>query len=392
MGIKNLKVILTQRCKNAINICKLEKYRGYTLGIDLSIFLYKYIYNNGDHIEGLTRLIMRLLKNQITPLFVLDSKPPDEKKNTLQERKDRKEIMNVKKNLLEACIDMPKNNYDDFKNKVIEIVKKTNESMEIEEEEIKELFSKSSDEIKIEADKVNRKIIHVKPYHTESSKKLFDLFGIKYIYVEEGGEAEGILSMLCKNNVIQGVITEDSDILANGGKLLLRNFSSDKNIIEENCLEGILNCLEMTQDQFIDFCILCGCDYTQKIPNLGPINALKIIHQYKNIEKFLESNTKYIIPINFFENYEKARYLFNYPIPQEVYDKIDKNTKMQEPKINELKEYLKDSKLKDKNFIEIENNLMNYYLDIKHMSEYDEENLSPSKKKSKKITDFFKSK
>ena len=64
--IKNLKVILSQKCGLAINERKLDNYRGMTLGIDISIFLYKYLYNNDDHLEGLTRLILRLLKNHIT--------------------------------------------------------------------------------------------------------------------------------------------------------------------------------------------------------------------------------------------------------------------------------------------------------------------------------------
>lgn len=394
MGIKNLKIVLTQKCKNAINICKLDKYRGYTLGVDLSIFLYKYIYNNGDHIEGLTRLILRLLKNQITPVFVLDGKPPEEKKNTLQERKDKKEYLYIKKNVLESCINIEKNDYNDFKNHINEIIEKNkNESFIIKDDEIKELFNKSQDELRFEVEKVTKKIIHVTYHHIESSKKLFDLFGIRHIYVQQGGEAEGILSMLSKNNVIQGIITEDSDILANSGKLLLKNFCPDKNTIEENCLDGILSCLELNQDEFIDFCILCGCDYTQKIPNLGPINALKIIYKYKNIEKFLDNNTKYIIPINFMDNYQKARYLFNHPIPDDVYDTIDKDTKMKEPKIEELKDFLKDSKLKEKYFKDIENNLMNYFLNIDGIYQYENNKdiniLTGKKQKTRKITDFF---
>lgn len=90
MGIKNLKIILTQKCANAINTRKLDCYRGMTFGVDLSIFLYKYLYNNDDHIEGLTRLILRLLKNQITPIFVFDGKPPKEKDDTLLQRKEKR--------------------------------------------------------------------------------------------------------------------------------------------------------------------------------------------------------------------------------------------------------------------------------------------------------------
>jgi flap endonuclease-1 len=405
MGIRNLKVILNQKCKNAINVCKLDKYRGYTLGIDLSIFLYKYIYNNGDHIEGLTRLILRLLKNQITPLFVFDGKPPEEKNGTIQERKEKKEIMNIKKNIIEDCIKIEKKNYEEFKENVNDLLKKKNknEQLHIDEYELKDWFNKSDEELKLEAEKIGKKIIYVKQHHIESCKKLFDLFGIKYIQIEEGGEAEGILSMLCKNNIIGGVITEDSDILANGGGILLKNFSSDKNDIEENCLEGILNCLELTQDEFIDFCILCGCDYTEKIPNLGPMNAIKVIHKYKNIEKFLENNDKYVIPANFLLNYEKARYLFNQPIPNEIYESIDKNTKMKCPDINNLLEFLKKTKLKEKHLKEIENDLMNYFINIDGVYEYEKNNINinvvKSKKKNngkevklKKITEFFKEK
>ena len=34
--------------------------------------------------------------------------------------------------------------------------------------------------------------------------------------------------------------------------------------------------LQLTRDQFIDLCILCGCDYTDKIPGIGPVRALQV--------------------------------------------------------------------------------------------------------------------
>ena len=83
MGIKNLKNILINKCPNAIVKRKLNSYNGLIIGIDLSIFLYKYLYYNGDHIEGLTRLILRLMKNNIHPVFVFDGKPPKEKEELL---------------------------------------------------------------------------------------------------------------------------------------------------------------------------------------------------------------------------------------------------------------------------------------------------------------------
>ena len=379
MGIKNLRVILNQKCKLAINTRKLESYRGMTLGIDLSIFLYKYLYNNDDHIEGLTRFILRLLKNQITPLFIFDGKPPKEKDDVLLDRKEKKQILTDKKNVVESMIHFERVSYDDFKNQVDTCMKDLVSGLVINEEELKELFTKNNDELKEESYRISKKIIYVTPEHIENSKKLFDLFGIKYIHAP--CEAESLLAILCKNNVVDGCISEDTDVLVNGGHLFLRNFNADKNTIDEYCLHGILDGLEMTFEQFIDMCILCGCDYTSKINGMGPINAYKLIKKHNNLESVLENNTKFIIPENF--DYNKARDLFKNPITSELYESIDKNVKIKEPNISEIKIFLKESKLKDKFFKEIDANLMNYDININGVYDYD------NKVKSKKITDFF---
>ena len=383
MGIKNLRVILNQKCQLAINTRKLDSYRGMTLGIDISIYLYKYLYNNDDHIEGLTRLVFRLLKNQITPFFVFDGKPPKEKDETIQGRKEKRDFMNIKKKLIEISINDDRKNYDNFRDIILENVKVSGDAYVIEDEDIKILFEKSNDDLRNELDKLTKKIIYVTQEHIDMSKKLFDLLGIKYIHID--CEAEGLLSMLCKNNIIDGCISEDTDILANGGYLFLRNFNADKNTIDEYCLEGILNSMDLNHTQFIDMCILCGCDYTSKINGLGPISAFKLITKYKSIEEFIKNNHKYVIPENF--DYVTARYLFNNPVSKEIYNNIDKNTKLSMPNIKELKDFLKKTKLKEKFFTEIDKNLMNYYLNINGVNECDYENSI----KLKKITDFFQS-
>jgi flap endonuclease-1 len=326
-----------------------------TLGIDLSIFLYKYLYNNDNHLEGLTRLILRLLKNQITPVFIFDGKPPKEKEEILIERKERKEYLTAKCSLIEKIIENENILIDEFKNNNLNFISL------LEENEFNELFNKNKDELKNEFNKLKKRIIYVNKEHIEKAKILFKMFGVKYI--EAPSEAEGLLALLCKNNIIDGCISEDTDVLANGGYLFLRNFNADKNIIEEYCLHGILENLEINYEQFIDMCILCGCDYTTKINGIGPINAYKLIKKHITIEDFINNNKKYIIPENF--DYVKARYLFHNPVSKELYDMIDKNVKMMEPNIEELVNFLKNSKLKEKTLIEINNNLINYYLNIK---------------------------
>ena len=382
MGIKNLKIILNLKCQSAINTRKLDSYRGMILGIDLSIFLYKYLYNNDDHLEGLARLILRLLRNQITPIFVFDGKPPKEKDEILQNRREKRDFMNIKKNLIENCMNFDKSDFNIFKTNVVEYINNTNSDFSLDDADIKDLYQKDNDLLLKDCEKLTKKIIYVTSYHIESSKKLFDLFGIRYIHAP--CEAESLLAMLCKKNIIDGCISEDTDILPNGGHLFLRNFNADKNTIEEYCLHGILDNLKLTNDKFIDLCILCGCDYTTKINGLGPITAYKLICKHDNIENFIENNKKFIIPENF--NYVKARLLFKNPIEDNIFNDIDKNTRIIKPKMEDLKNFLKKTTLKDKFFKEIDKNLMNYYLNIEGLNQLDKHN------GTKKITEFFNKK
>ena len=375
MGIKNLRVILNQKCKLAINNRKLDSYSGMIMGIDISIFLYKYLYNNDDHIEGLTRLSLRLLKNHIMPIYVFDGKPPKEKDGTLQERRDKRELLNIKKNIIEKCMNF-KGELEDLKNLISSDTSIKKDLYLMDDEELKELLATSQDGLKDEYEKVVKKIIYVRSEHIESAKKLFDLMGVGYIHAP--CEAESLLAVLCQQNLIDGCISEDSDILANGGQLFLRNLSADKNNIEEYCLEGILQSLELNQDEFIDMCILCGCDYLPKIIGLGPITAHKIILKYKNIEAFMETNNKYIIPPDF--DYKKARYLFKNPVDLSLIGPMNDSIKLNKPNILELKNFLKETKLKEKFMNEIDKSLMNYFLNIDGMHKIES---------NSKITDYF---
>jgi 5'-3' exonuclease len=46
--------------------------------------------------------------------------------------------------------------------------------------------------------------------------------------------------------------------------------------------------LDLTYEQFVDLCILCGCDYCSSIKGIGPKTALKLIRQYKNLEGIIQ--------------------------------------------------------------------------------------------------------
>ena len=47
--------------------------------------------------------------------------------------------------------------------------------------------------------------------------------------------------------------------------------------------------LGMTMGEFLDMCILLGCDFASKIPGIGPKKAPKLIRDLKSIEAVLKS-------------------------------------------------------------------------------------------------------
>ena len=71
-------------------------------------------------------------------------------------------------------------------------------------------------------------------------------------------------------------------------------------------------------NEFIDLCIMCGCDYTVTIAGIGPVRAFKLIEENRTIEasldKLREINDdpkkvqKFTIPENFM--FAEARELF----------------------------------------------------------------------------------
>lgn len=65
--------------------------------------------------------------------------------------------------------------------------------------------------------------------------------------------------------------------------------------------------------QFIDLCILLGCDYCDSIRGIGPKRAIDLIKQHRNIETILKNidTEKYAVPENWL--YKEARQLFVNP-------------------------------------------------------------------------------
>jgi flap endonuclease-1 len=132
-------------------------------------------------------------------------------------------------------------------------------------------------------DRFSRRLVKCTRQHNEDCKTLLRLMGVPVI--DAPCEAEAQCAELAKNGKVFGVATEDMDALTFATPKLLRKmtFSGAKQPIMEIDFEMVLTGLELTYAQFVDLCILCGCDYTASIKGIGPKTALKLIKQVRSL-------------------------------------------------------------------------------------------------------------
>ncbi|KAK4328548.1 hypothetical protein Pmani_001025 [Petrolisthes manimaculis] len=109
-------------------------------------------------------------------------------------------------------------------------------------------------------------------------KELLDLLGVSCVQAE--GEAEATCASLSYHQVVDGVISQDSDVFLYGGKTVFRNFtaSHSKATLEKYSVDLIEAHLDLTRGDMIMLALLLGCDYRpQGVPGIGKDTALKFI-------------------------------------------------------------------------------------------------------------------
>ena len=271
MGIKNL-LKLVNMYPDLVEEKDLSYYKNKKIAIDISILLYQVVIsvrNTGSdltnkqgevtsHILGLFNKTIKLLENEIIPVYVFDGKPPEIKRKVLDLRRSIRKKAEEKMNVAET-----------------------------EEDKIK-YFKRS---------------VTISKKQLDECRDLLDLMGVPYVNAPQ--EADSQCAWLASQSLVDAVLTEDMDILTFGSPIIVRNLTSQKKKPIEISLDKILIKFGWTQDQFIELCILLGCDYSEHITD---INFLKLFHEFqknKDIVKVLKKLRKNIEVIDS-KNYFKC--------------------------------------------------------------------------------------
>lgn len=254
MGITKLSDLIQSDAYGAKCHKEIGDYTGKIIAVDTAIVMnqFRSAVPSLQHLSPLTGLFFRtltFLEHDIKPVYVIDGRPPEEKRAELERRAQHA-----------GWTSPPRHT-------------------------------------------------HTTSQQTQNCQQLLQLIGVPVLMAP--GDAEAFCAHLVKTGVAHAVASEDMDTLAYGGSLLLRqlNAKKDSDITEYN-LAKILELLQLSQTEFVDLCILLGCDYCDKIGGLGPKRALKLIQQHRTIELVTQNVNKKTHPIPLGWNYQGARDLF----------------------------------------------------------------------------------
>jgi len=290
MGIQGLTKLLSDHAPSSVREQKFESYFGRKVAVDASMHIYQCMIvvgrvgdntltnEAGDvtgHLQGMLYRTARMVEAGIKPIYVFDGKPPDMKSGELSKRLEKR---------TEAT-------------EALAQAKESGDTATVEQ--------------------MSKRTVRVTREHNDEVKRMLRLMGIPI--VEAPSEAEAQCAEMCKADMVWAVATEDMDVLTFGTKRVARNLmvpASLKKPVLEFDIEKVLEGLELTMDQFIDMCILLGCDYCDSIRGIGPVSALKLIREHGSIDAILDhikssEKSKYQVPEDW--QYKRARELFKQP-------------------------------------------------------------------------------
>lgn len=290
MGIKGLKPFLKKLAPYAFSRCPLSYFRGKRIAVDISGLMYKFksvcqnseidrtnvifkdldtekIFNNwfGMFIQQCTNF----LEAGVTPVYVFDGKPFLEKGDELQRRGEVRE-----------------NKMNEIRNELQKI--RISGEGEFTPLEIKQMLEQTDSRVS----SLMKQVVNLPMSEKMKLKKIFDEIGLPT--VQSKYEAEKTCSMLALDGLVDAVFSADTDTLAYGPTLVITDIKKESydDVYCDVCTyiyhPYILWSLGISQEQFIDICILCGTDYNKNIPGIGPVKSHAGIQDYGNIEEFIK--------------------------------------------------------------------------------------------------------
>jgi flap endonuclease-1 len=268
MGIADLNDLIREHAPNAIFTASMNDIRGKRVAIDACRWIYanwsmivkrevmrsnpletplndhnlaRYLYRQA------LNYILRWLRYQITPIFVFEGASRPEKQETKNKRSTKKEDAQARITALEQQYQMQPN--------------------PAFVEEARKLYLGLNDI----------------PYWVTDMLHVL-LQGIGIPTLKATVDAEQLCASLAIEGHILATVTTDTDTLTFGCPFVITAVQEETLTFMR--LDVILQNFGLSQAQFVDLCISLGCDFNNRIRNIGKVRCYNLIHQHGNIDNY----------------------------------------------------------------------------------------------------------
>lgn len=309
MGIKDLSKFIRDRYPQVINQIHLSEFAYKQIAIDLSVYLCHFKASCGDDwLRPFINMICTFRKHDVHPVFVFDGVSHVEKNQEKQERRNARDKTVERLLYLEQAL---LNFHQTGEIDPVLVVKRREAVVSLLEfespdgvgsEQVEEKINVA--EIEQAIDRTRKQLFTITKEDYELCKQLFTVMDVPYI--QAPFEAETLCCDLFQQKLVNCVYTTDTDVFAYKTDRIsdLDNKNGTVQLIKYS---DIITEMGFTDKQFLDFCIMCKCDYNQRIPKIGIINSFKLIKEYETIEKISEVKKLDITPLN----HVRVREMFN---------------------------------------------------------------------------------
>ena len=285
MGIKDLSSFLRKRHPELIQTGHIAEFSECKVAVDASAFVFKYHTAAGPRWwRSMVIFVLSFREHNVHPVFIFDSnRRPEEKQAEMQSRRTAWQNTIDRRDRLESALKQHQETGD-----VRSPLQKYLVSQQ-GTDTAKALLGDDADSV-VDTESAVNALNKLRDATRELPKEYFtrlqaflDVAGVPWVTAPY--EADPLCARLCKTGQVAAALSPDSDLLAYGCPVIIREYTPSTGQTSKIVLDHVYDSLGFSCETFTDFCIMLGNDNNPRIPKIGPVKSYQLLSEHGSIDE-----------------------------------------------------------------------------------------------------------
>lgn len=319
MGVKNLTALIQRHAPGAVTAVAMAELAGARVAIDFNIQVHRVskgtalrgrglVFGGAEHVAAVVATMDRLARNFRRAVWIVDHPGPSEAKRHETTRRKKTsarshELQVLHERAANEALDLPrarraKRARDDAapgegepsvdESALLDLERALGKKLccEVLDSRLPLAVARAQRQEDLEWQRFQKS--HVTSEMLRGVRAELSRLGHDSLMAPPGVEAEQLAADMQRRGAFDYVVSEDMDALTFGARrLLCKQTYEGFSCVNLDCL---LATTGLAMPQFVDLCILCGTDFTEKtVPKVGHVGAYDLVKQHGTIEAVLEA-------------------------------------------------------------------------------------------------------